>query len=164
MAGKGKKQRITVDGTVLKIEYPSIRKSLTVDVGQFSDEVKFDAMIHGFKQKYGDAESGGTAAEKYAMVQRIVEAHHAGAWDVAAGARDNSAIILEAVARVKGVPLEQVVAAADALGDEREATIKEWGTNLKIKAMIASIRAERATAAAEEAEADEDDIEIDLPE
>lgn len=154
-----KKQRITVDGTLFKIEYPSIRKALSVDVSRFDDEVRFAAMLHGFKQKYGDAESGGSAAEKYEMVQRIIAAHSAGSWDVAAGSRDTSAIVIEAVSRLKQLTVDAVTAAADAAPD-RDAKLKEWGTNPSVKAEIAKIRAERAAAAAEEAEESVDDIKV----
>lgn len=159
MAAKGKKQRITVDGTVLKVEYPTIRKSVSVDVSKFSEKVRHEAMLHGFKQKYGDVESGGTAAEKYDMLQRVIAAHESGSWDVQAGTRDDSGIIIEAVALRFDYTVEQVNAALDE-ADDREAKLKEWRSNPKVKATIAKIRADRAEAAAEEAEAD--DIEIDV--
>lgn len=158
MAAKGKKQRITVDGTVLKVEYPTIRKSVTVDVSRFDEAVRFEAMIHGFKQKYGDAESGRSASEKYEMVQRIVAAHESGSWDVAAGTRDDSGIVIEAVARRGGYTVEQVTAALDA-AEDREAKLKDWKSNANVKAEIAKIRAERAQAAADDAEDDDIDLE-----
>jgi hypothetical protein len=161
MAAKGKKQRITVDGTVLKVEYPTIRKTVTVDVSRFSEEVRHEAMLHGFKQKYGDVESGGTAAEKYDMLQRVIAAHESGNWDVTVGTRDDSGIIIEAVARRFDYTVEQVQKALEA-AEDREAKLKEWRSNAKVKATIAEIRAERAAKAAEEAE--DDDIDLDVEE
>lgn len=159
MATKGKKQKITVDGTKVKVEYPTIKKSLAFDTAEFSAEVKFEAMMHGFKQKYGDAESGGTPADKFAMASRILEAHRAGEWDVGAGARDNSAIVAEAVSRIKGLELAAVTKVLESLDEEKRAEkVKEWASNAKVKAEVATIRAERAQAAADEAEEDEDDI------
>jgi len=156
---KGKKQQIKVEGTWLTIVYPTIRKELRVDVAGFDAEVKFAAMMHGFKQKYGDVESGGTPAEKYEMLQRVVEANRSGGWDIGAGARDTSGIVIEAVCRLKELDPAKVTASLDKLSvDDRTVKVKEWASNPKVKAMVARIRADRAEAAADDS--DEDDIEV----
>lgn len=155
---KPKKQKIEVVGTVITVSYPTIRKSLSRDVSKFEDAVKFEAMIHGFKQKYGDVESGGSPAEKFAMLTRVMESHDAGSWDLTTKA-DDGAIVIEAVTRIKGLEVEEVRAVVEKAGEAGPEKLKEWRTNAKVKAEIAKIRAERAAAAAEEAE-DEDEIEL----
>jgi hypothetical protein len=159
MATRGKKQQISTDGTVLTVKYPTIRKELVVDAAMFDADLQHEFMMHGLKQRYGDLESGGTPAEKYAAAQRLRDANLAGSWEVS-GERDTSGIVIEAVARMKGLKQEQVEAALNE-AEDREEKLREWRGNLKVKAMIATIRAERATEAAEEAEGD-DDIEIDV--
>lgn len=157
-----KKQKITVTGSVVKVEYPTIRKSLSVDVSQLGDEVKFAALIHGVKQRLGDAESGQPPTLKYAMASRIVEAFGNGSWDLESRDVDTSAIVFEAVERIKGLKKGEVAATFEK-NDADEETIagkvKEWRANAKVKAEIAKIRAERAAAAAEESD-DDDEIEL----
>lgn len=149
-----KKQRISVVGTILTAEYPTIGKKFTVDFSGYDAAVQQAALAHGFKQKFGDAASGGSPAEKYAEVQAIHASLLEGEWERTA-APDLTPIICEAVARIQGIKLEKVQKAAEG----NEETVKKWGSNLKVKAEILKIRSERAALAAEES--DEDlDIEV----
>jgi len=67
--------------------------------------------------------------------------------------------VIEAVCRLKELDTAKVTASLDKLSvDDRTAKVKEWASNPKVKAMVARIRADRAEAAAEDA--DEDDIEV----
>lgn len=145
-----KKQIVGVKGTVVSVTYPTISKTVEVDYAVLSEAMKLQAGLHGLKQKLGDAESGGTPTEKYAMVQRIVEGLKQDQWELTATV-DMTPIILEAVSRIRKIPLKKL----EGVPAEK---VKEWGSNLKVRAEIAAIRAEKAKKAAEEAE----DLEIDL--
>lgn len=147
-----KKQQTYVKGTVVGVSYPSINKSVEVDLLKLPADMQRQAALHGLKQKLGDAASGGDAAEKYAEASAIVQAMFAGQWERTATV-DMTPLILEAVSRIKKIPLKKLEAAK--LPEEK---VKEWGSNPKVKAEIAQIRAERAAKAAVEA----DDIEVDL--
>ena len=146
-----KKQRISIVNGTLTVEYPTIGKKFVADLSKYPQPIQDAAAQHGFKQKFGDAESGGTPAEKYAMVQRIHDNLLGGNWDLV-GERDNSAIVIEAICNLKKLKPAAV---------EKVATpekVKEWSANVKVKAEVARIRAQRAAKAAEES----DDIEINL--
>lgn len=149
-----KKQRVSFVAGVLSVEYPTIGKMFKAEVSKYPEAILQAAMVHGFKQKFGDAASGGTPAEKYVEVQKIHESLLAGEWERTA-APDLTPIICEAVARIKKLPLAKVQKAAEA----NEEQVKTWGSNPKVKAEILKIRAEKAAKAAEESE---DEVEIDL--
>lgn len=150
-----KKQSVTFrEGKMLRVEYSTIGKSFEVDVSKYSPEIRALAMAHGFKQKFGDAASGGTPAEKFEEVQAIHASLLAGEWERTATV-DLTPLICQAVSRIKKVTLARVEAAAKKAGPDK---VKEWGTDLNVKAEIAKIRAEKAAQAAEDAE--EIDIEV----
>lgn len=150
-----KKQIVGVVGTVVSVTYPSIGKSVSIDWAKLSADMKLQAGIHGLKQKLGDAESGGSPAEKYTMVQRIIAGILEGQWELTATPVDLTPIICEAVSRIKKVPYSKLLSAAST----NEEMVKTWSSNPKVKAEILKIRAERAAKLAEESE---DDLEIDL--
>jgi hypothetical protein len=149
-----KKQRVSVVDNVLTVEYPTIGKKFTADLMQYSSLIRDCAMVHGFKQKFGDAASGDTPAAKFEMVQRIHDSLLNGEWELTATV-DRTPLILEAVARVKKIPLKKL---QDAKFPEEK--VKEWGSNAKVKAMILQIQAERSAKAAKES-TDELEIEFD---
>lgn len=155
MMAKGK-QKVTVSGSVVSVSYPTIKKVLAVDVSKLDTLVLDAAMYHGFKQRLGDAASGGTAQEKYEMASRIVEAFHAGQWELADRITDDS-IVIEAVARIKDLDVAQVAAIVERKGADE--TVKKWRTNAKVKVEILTIRTERAQAVVDESE--DDDINLD---
>jgi len=150
-----KKQRVTVVGTVLTVEYPTIGKKFVVDYSKYAEAVRVCALAHGFKQKYGDAASGGTPAEKYSEVQDIHASLLAGEWERTA-TPDLTPIICEAIARIK-FP-HQKNAAEKLQKVAKPEQIADWGKNAKVKAEILKIRSERAAKAAEDA----DEIQVDL--
>lgn len=158
---KLKKQKITFIGEgrerVMKVEYPSIKKSLSVP---YFPELADDFEEHGRKQRYGDLESGKSPAEKYAAAVKLLAANTAGSWEIEIE-RDTSAIVIEAATRLMGKVLSEVIAALEEKSEEdREAKIAEWRGDPRIKAEIAQIRAERAKAAADESD-DDDEISVD---
>ena len=148
-----KKQRVSVVGTVLTVEYPTIGKKFTVDYSKYGSAVQVAALAHGFKQKFGDAASGESPAEKFAEVGKIHESLLAGEWERTVTI-DLTPLICQAVASIRGVKLAKIEEVAKVAPDK----VKEWGTNLKVKAWIAEKRAKDAAARAEEAE----DLNIDL--
>ena len=153
---KAKKQKIVVDGTRLTVQYPTIKKEITIDVSKFTRELRDEGEMHGWKQRYGDLESGGTPQEKFAAAQKLLAANLAGNWEIEAAPRDDTPIVKEAAARILGVTLKEVEAVFGKLSEEKQAEkIAEWKASPKMKAEIAEIRAERAKAAAEEADDDE---------
>lgn len=153
-----KKQQVKMVGSVLTVEYPTIGKTFTADVSKYPAAVQAAALAHGYSQKFGDAKSGQTALEKFEMVKRIHESLMAGSWKLAAGPQDNSAIIIEAVSRIKKIKIEKIEKTLVPLTEEDRATrVKGWADNATVKAEIAKIRAERAAKAAED-----DDEELDI--
>lgn len=148
------KQKLSWTGSVLTCEYPTIRKSVSVDVSGLADEVRTAAMFHGFTQKYGDAASGGEPQEKFEMVQRIKAAHEAGSWDVTDRAAVDPVRVYEAIAHLKDCEVSEVEALVKKLPDP-EAFIKKARADAQIKATMLELAAERAKAAAATADADE---------
>ena len=150
-----KKQQLSFIGDTLTVSYPSIGKTFVTDCSKYpaSVYVRCDSSEHGIKQKFGDAKSGGTAAEKYAEVQLIHASLLAGEWERTASP-DHSGIIKEAVARLMKVAIGKVEASLAKIKDEddRAAKVKEWGSDLKVKAEVAKIRAERAAAVADDSD------------
>ena len=157
-----KKQRVSVaDGWII-VEYSTIGKVFRGELSKLPQSVYVpcDAANHGMKQKLGDAESGKSPSEKYAMVQRIWENLLTGAWELTA-TPDHSGIVIEAVCRLQKIKQPVLEKKLNALGDEARAErIKTWASNVKVKAEVAKIRAERAAKAAEET--DDEDPKIDL--
>lgn len=147
------KQKLSVEGSILTIEYPQIGKKFVVDVSQYDEGIQESALMHGYMQKYGDAASGGDAAEKYEEVQKIHQSLLDGEWKRTASP-DTSAIVIEALSRLKGIPKEKLEQAFE----KEPERLKELRTHVKVKAEIAKILAERAAARVEES----DDLEINL--
>ena len=154
MARAAKKQKLAWEGDVLTITYPGLKKSFAVDISEYSEEIREEAMYHGFKQKFGDAASGKSAAEKYDEVKAIHRSLLDGEWERTASP-DLRPIVAEAIARLQNKPLEKVRAAVDAADED---TFKQWSSNGKVKSEILKIRAERLDAEADES----DEIEIEI--
>lgn len=154
MAKDGKTQEVKVEGTVVSVFYPGLKKGVKVDVGTFSAKLLMAAALHGVKQRLGDAESGKEAPEKYAMVQRILdEAFAQNSWDLTTRVIDPK-LVVEAMARVLGEKEEKVRASLEKIEDEeaRKEKLREWRQHPLVKAEVLKIQAARATAAAAEAE------------
>lgn len=155
MAKSAKKQKLAWNGEVLTITYPGIKKQLVVDVSEYSDEIRTEAMLHGFKQKFGDAASGRSAAEKFEEASAIHASLRDGEWERTANP-DPTPMICAAVARIKKLSLQDVLDAAEKVGEEK---VREWGSTAKVKAEILKIRAERLEA---EAGSDDEDVDIEI--
>lgn len=154
-----KKQQVSRKGNIVGVFYPSLNKGVEVDLARLSDTVKFLGLAHGIGQKLGDAESGGTAREKYEMASRIRDNLYAGEWELTTSV-DNSGEVVTAVSGIKGIPEAEVEKALEGLTEEeRKAKVASWRSNPKVKAAIAKARADKAAAVAEEAEDEELDLE-----
>lgn len=145
---------------VLTVEYPSIGKTFKVEISKYPESIRGDAMLHGFKQKFGDAASGQSPSEKYAEVQLIHQSLMSGQWERTA-TFDQTPLILEAVCRLnKKFTVKGLTEGLAKIGEENAtAKVREWGANAKVKAEIAKIRAERAAKVAAESK---DELQIDL--
>lgn len=150
-----KKQKVTVVGSVLRIEYAPINKVFERDLRTLPESVykPCDAADHGIAQKFGDAKSGESSQDKWEEVHEIWDSLKAGQWK-RTGERDPLPIILEAIAKIKKVPLKKVQDAAEV----NKPQFLEAGKSKQVKAMIAKIRADRLAAEA----AEEEDLKIDL--
>jgi hypothetical protein len=164
-----KKQVVSMVGSILTVEYPTIGKTFTVDTSTYDASIHADAQRHGFRQKFGDAASGQDPAAKFAEVQKIHASLLEGNWE-RVSIPDQTPTILEAVSRVKGHPVEAIRKAISKEfkkakpedTTEEEFVVmkaKEWASNAAVKAAIAQIRAEKAAAVAAESD---DEIEINL--
>lgn len=101
--------------------------------------------LHGVAQKVGDSYAGATTPdEAYANAEAVIEALYAGQWN--AGRESTGGILVEAIARLTGKPIAECKAAFDALP---EASQKAIAADVKVAAMVATIRLERAKAKAE---------------
>lgn len=136
-------------------------KSIVFDPAKANDEMRRQAMLHGFNQKIRDSAAGNSKTNDFAgaltSMQAVVDGILAGEWNRKGG---QSGVFIEdlshAIAEVKKVPLEKATAAVEkATPDQR----KEWAGNAKVKAIIAKRVADRAKAAAKD---DAKDLEIDL--
>lgn len=160
MAIKPKVQKVSVEGMKVAVFYPSLKKGVSVDVGAFSEKLMRAAALHGVKQRLGDAESGGSASEKYEMAQRIIaEAFEQDSWELTTRVVDPK-LVVQAMAEVKGVAESEVRAALDRAGEDAPEKLKEWRQHPKVKAAILKIQAANAAKVAEEAD-EEDEPSLD---
>jgi len=122
-----------------------------VNADELPADIQRTLMLHGLSQKGGDSYAGakGNYAEAQANLSSVIDSLKQGQW---AGARDGEGKprlgeLSAAIARVKGISLEDATAAVTAAnesGDEGQAKIKTWRAHPKIKAAIAAARAEKA--------------------
>ena len=158
-----KKQQVSFNGNTLTVEYPTIGKKFVVDCSKYPPEIyqPCAASQHGMKQKFGDAESAKSAVEKYAMVQRIHAGLLEGEWKLKSSGPQFE-IIVEAICRLEKVGYAGRVGETGNFlfkkpgkKEPSEVTmekLQEYGSNLKIKAEVAKIRAERAAAIADDSD------------
>jgi hypothetical protein len=123
----------------------------------FNEEMRRNLMFHGVSQKTRDSYAGtkGNAAQARSAAQQVIDSLRAGQWSAGRGegeARPRLGELAEAIARIKGLPVEEVrasvekVAALDGSDEEKkqgQKKLAEWRAHPKIKAAIAQLRAER---------------------
>lgn len=158
-----KKQRLAFTGDTLTVEYPAINKKLIVVCTDLPKEiyVPCEAARHGMKQKFGDAASGLSAAEKYEEASAILASLKSGQWERTA-TFDQTPLILSAVATLQGLKYDAekgTLSKGSKSATPTPEQVKEWGANPKVKAEIARARAEKAQKVADESK---DELNVDL--
>lgn len=128
---------------------------LTLDVANLSEEIQTELMLHGALQKIGDSYAGAAGDYAYAKAQaeKVIQNLLDGVWKAAreAGeAKPKSGELVQALAEIKGLELEAVAAAVEAMDDERRKAVR---SHPAVKAKIAEIRARKANEAAAKADA-----------
>lgn len=140
-----------LDTKIVVLEFGN-GKTLEFDTQKCSTEIQTQLMLHGASQKIGDSFAGakGNFSEGIQSAQDVIDQLYAGAWkgDREGDARPRLAELAEAIARIKSVPIEAATAAVEKGTDEQR---KAWRSNAKVKSVIATIRAEKAAKALEEA-------------
>ena len=135
-------------------------EELTLDVSSLDQDIQTNLMIHGALQKIGDSYAGaaGDYAFAIANAKKVIDNLVAGEWKSAREGGESKPRVTElaeAVARIKGMELDAAVAVVSGLDDEQRKALR--GKD-KVKAVIAQIRYERASAKADKAAADGDDL------
>lgn len=117
-----------------------------ITLASFSQEIQLHFALHGMSQKLGDSYSsakGDVAVAEAAFDQTLAQLN-AGEWRAARGegdAKPRTTELAAAIARIKNVPVEDVVAKLAASTDEERKTLR---SNERVKATIAVLRAEKA--------------------
>jgi len=127
-----------------------------IKLEDFSPDIQLHLALHGLSQKLGDAYSSskGDVDVAQTMFNDALAQLKAGDWRAARGegeSKPRTTELAEAVARIKGLPVDEVNAALKEASDEQ---LKTMRSNERVKATIAVIRAEKAQARLEKLEAD----------
>lgn len=144
-------------------------KTVSCKIEDFNEEIRTRAMYHGFSQKIGDsyASAKGDYSKGIDAAQSVIDALKDGDWNQGRETEGKPRIaeLSAALARVKGIPEEEALAAvtkAAALDGDEEAKkagqekLKAWRAHPKVKAAILQIAAEKAAAKAAESEQQDD--------
>lgn len=131
--------------------------------GQCSDEIRQQAMWHGFNQKIRDSAAGFSKEKDYAgareEMQAVIDALYHGAWKRQGGGAGAGVVMADlatAIAQMKGVDFERAMAAVEKANDEQR---KGWMKNAKVQQLMAEAKAKRLAAATTDAD---DNLDIDL--
>ena len=121
---------------------------LSLGMADLNDEMRQRVALHGINQKVRDSFAGvkGDFAKGIENAKAIIEQLLAGQWRAARGEGEAKPRITElaaAISRLKGIEIEVATSAVQAADDAKR---KEWRAHPKIKAAIATIRAEKAQA------------------
>ena len=112
----------------------------TFDLKELSKQTILDLAIHGLSQKGGDSYSGCTStAEAISAIDAVWANLKAGNFNARVS---GSSLFIEALARIKGLAVEEVRAKVEAMD---EAEIDKIKANGKVKATMTVIRGERAS-------------------
>lgn len=113
--------------------------------------VQEQLMMHGLSQKVGDSAAGFSKATDYSgafgAMQQVVDNLLAGQWSTR-GQGGGISDLVQAIAELRNVDLEQAQAAVDAMDEEQ---LKKVAAHPAVKAKVADIKAERLKKAAENA-------------
>lgn len=122
-----------------------------------SDEIRSQAMIHGFNQKVRDSAAGFSKANDYSgafsAMQSVVDNLLGGLWNAKGG--NGTGDLVQAIANLKKIETDEAQGLVDALDEEQ---MKVVMAKPAIKAEILRIKAERAAKVA--SAADDEDLGI----
>ena len=136
---------------------------IRIDANDFSDEIKHQAMMHGFNQKIRDASSSyGKDRDfegAFEEMMKVVEGLQSGSWNRQGGGI-GAGVVMEdlafAISTIKQVDMEKAMAAVKKASPEQRNT---WAKNAKVAKLMADNKAARLAKLAESAT---DDIDVDL--
>ena len=121
--------------------------NLTANLDGLDEAIINRLAIHGLSQKLGDSYvSADNITEAVAMAEGVWDGLQAGDWTVKGGS--GITLLVEALHRLTGKPIEDCVEAKRAMDDDK---LKAVMKAANVKAMIATIQAERAKAKADKA-------------
>ena len=134
-------------------------EQIVVNVDELPADIQRQLTLHGMCQKGGDSYAGakGNYAEAKANLRQVIANLASGSWGSAGEGEGKPKLgeLSQAIARIKGIDLTVATAAVEKADDAKR---KEWRAHPKIKAAIAQLRAEKAQAELDKAEATELDI------
>lgn len=138
-------------GTVIKF---NDGRTVELRFEDLTERMMLELAAHGANAKVGDSYSGcgGNMDVAIAEAKETVKALLAGDWNRRGG---EGGILAEALARVTGKPMEEVIEALN----KPEADKTKLQKNKKVKAAMAAIRAERLAAQVTDDEDEDTDIE-----
>ncbi len=161
MAARKLEKSIDVENGLLTLGFPS-GEAMEVKMSDFPEEIVHQLALHGLSQKATDATAGKTVEESEERVRGVISALQAGDWTVrgsgaGGGGTGRVTQLVEAIARIKDISIEDAKAAVDALTDDQKKALNKADT---VKATIMQIRQEKL--AAQRTEGSEGDEALDL--
>ena len=124
------------------------------DPARVSDDIRKQAMFHGFNQKIKDAAAGFSKANDFAGAAKamgaVIDALHDNSWNRKGGGERGVDLedLATAISRVRNVDFEK---AYSAVSKAEPTARKAWAANARVAQIMAELRLERAKAAAESA-------------
>ena len=131
---------------------------LTAHLGSIPEHIITRLAVHGLSQKIGDSyasanEKGWTIQECHERATEVLQTLIEGNWSASGGSGIN--ILVEAVARITGLDIDLC---AMRIGNMTDAQQKELAKRADVKAMVATIKAERAKAKVKDGDTDASDL------
>lgn len=151
MSRQVKKAKKDIVGTVLTINFTD-DTVVEVDFAKLPDAIKTQLALHGLSQKVGDSyASSESVTEAYQSAKRVADDLMAGNWSVRKAGEGGPRVTLlaEAIARIASRTVEEALEVIGALSEEEQ---KQLRGDAGVKKVMAQIKLERATKAAEGAE------------
>lgn len=121
------------------------RDPIQVAVGELPAEIQARLMVHGATQKLRDCYAGDTTvADAVADFNEVLTNLKSGKWGAERAAGEAGvALVVEALARIRNVAVADAQKLWDSRTDDQKTKIR---ANDQVKAMVATIQAERANA------------------
>lgn len=144
MAARKLEKSIDTENGVLTLGFTS-GASVEVKMSDFPEEIVHQLALHGLSQKATDATAGKDAEESEERVKAVIDALQAGDWTVrgtgtGGGGAGRVTLLVEAVARLKDISIDEAKAAVAGLSDEQKKALQKAGS---VKAAILQIKQEK---------------------